>query len=374
MRSLAAFSGRNDVEFFTRLFREQDPQRFALLVLDQRCLKKPLLEALISDLRILADLQLTPVMLIGALDEDRSSVKINATRLMKSLERASIKSVKLNCATYGLTDEITKRAKGGAMVVLEMTERRGSPDLKVIVENLQPGKVIFLQPSGGLRRDGERLAVLPLAEIEKGVSVDHVSPGQALFLHAVSQLAEDAKHSANYIIASPLNMLQELFTVKGSGTLVRRSAVIRSSQSYRGKSKTRIKASIEEAFGRELREDFFDRPVSRIFIEEDYRGGAIFTPLSGLPYLSKFWVARAAQGEGLARDVWDAARAKVPAFFWRSRRSNPFNEWYMQACDGMQISGEWRVFWVGLNAPEIPSAILAAANAPHDFSYDNLFV
>ena len=46
---------------------------------------------------------------------------------------------------------------------------------------------------------------------------------------------------------------------------------------------------------------------------------------------------------------------------------NPFNEWYMQACEGMQISGEWRVFWKGLEAPEVPGAIIAAASAPDDF-------
>ncbi|RZV43408.1 MAG: hypothetical protein EX271_03870, partial [Acidimicrobiales bacterium] len=61
----------------------------------------------------------------------------------------------------------------------------------------------------------------------------------------------------------------------------------------------------------------------------------------------------------------------VPAFFWRSQKSNPFNNWYIKVCDGMQISGEWRVFWKGLNAPEIPSAILAAASAPHDFENNN---
>jgi acetylglutamate kinase len=57
----------------------------------------------------------------------------------------------------------------------------------------------------------------------------------------------------------------------------------------------------------------------------------------------------------------------VPAFFWRSQKNNPFNDWYIKVCDGMQISGTWRVFWKGLNAPELPSAILAAASAPVDF-------
>ena len=57
----------------------------------------------------------------------------------------------------------------------------------------------------------------------------------------------------------------------------------------------------------------------------------------------------------------------IPAFFWRSRMGNPFNDWYMGSCDGMQISGDWRVFWKGLDAPEVPGAIIAAASAPDDF-------
>ena len=101
--------------------------------------------------------------------------------------------------------------------------------------------------------------------------------------------------------------------------------------------------------------------------DRDYRGGAIFTELAGLPYLSKFWVTKEARGEGIARDIWEAMSADIPAFFWRSRMGNPFNDWYMRACEGMQISGDWRVFWKGLAAPEVPGAIIAAASAPDDF-------
>jgi len=57
----------------------------------------------------------------------------------------------------------------------------------------------------------------------------------------------------------------------------------------------------------------------------------------------------------------------IPAFFWRSRVGNPFNAWYMSACDGMQSQGEWRVFWKGLDAAQIPAAIKAAGAAPDDF-------
>ena len=57
----------------------------------------------------------------------------------------------------------------------------------------------------------------------------------------------------------------------------------------------------------------------------------------------------------------------IPAFFWRSRMGNPFNDWYMRACDGMQIKGDWRVFWKGLKTEDVAGAIAAAAAASDDF-------
>ena len=57
----------------------------------------------------------------------------------------------------------------------------------------------------------------------------------------------------------------------------------------------------------------------------------------------------------------------IPEFFWRSRRENPFNDWYMRQCDGMQISGNWRVFWKGMKADDIPQALELAVSAPDDF-------
>ena len=98
------------------------------------------------------------------------------------------------------------------------------------------------------------------------------------------------------------------------------------------------------------------------------RGGAIMIDIAGsVPYLSKFWVSQEARGEGLARDIWEAICAGIPAFFWRSRRGNPFNDWYMRGCDGMQVSGQWRVFWKGLTEAQIPGSIIAASHMPDDF-------
>ncbi len=367
LRSLSAIGATKEAKFYAELFAAQDAERFALIVVDPRCLKNPLLEALISNLRILSDLSLSPVLLVGALDDDRTSVKFQTQRLAKDLEQASVKTAKLNTASYQLIPEVRQKARKGRIPILEMTERRGKMSLQKIVTELQPNKVIFLQPSGGLSRGDERLSFVNIDTLEETLNPDELTVGQSRFITLVKELANEKANQAVYVMASPLNLLAELFTTKGSGTMLRRAAPIMVTPTLARTDKARLQTSIEEAFNKPIKSVFLRSKIHTAFIEEDYRGGAIFTQLAGLPYLSKFWVSRPAQGEGIARDIWDRMCADIPTFFWRSRMGNPFNEWYMSACDGMQISGDWRVFWKGLDAPEVPGAIIAAAAAPDDF-------
>lgn len=367
LRSLSAVGAIDEANFYAELFSSQDAERFALIVIDPRCLKDPLLEALISNLRILADLGLSPILLVGALDDDRTSVKFQAQRLSKELEHASVKTAKLNTATYQLIPEVRQKARKGMVTILEMTERRGKMNLMTLVTELKAKKVIFLQPSGGITLNNKRLPNINLDKLDAGSLLDSLSTGQMRFIALVQELSKNKANRAVYVIASPLNLLPELFTTKGSGTMIRRAVKIKKVGTLARVKKTELRASIEEAFSKPIKPVFLRSKIYKGFIEEDYRGGAIFTELAGLPYLSKFWVTKEARGEGIARDIWEAMIADVPAFFWRSRMENPFNDWYMRVCDGMQISGDWRVFWKGLHAPEVPGAIIAAASAPDDF-------
>ncbi len=369
LRSLSAIGATKEAKFYAELFAAQEAERFALIVIDPRCLKNPLLEALISNLKILSDLELSPVLLVGALDDDRTSVKFQAQRLAKDLEQASVKTAKLNTASYQLIPEVRQKARKGIIPILEMVERRSKMSLQKIVTELKPNKVIFLQPSGGLSRGDERLSFVNIDTLEETLNPDELTLGQSRFISLVKDLAKEKGNQAVYVMASPLNLLAELFTTKGSGTMLRRAAPIMTTPTLARTDKARLKASIEEAFNKPIKPIFLRSKIHKGFIEESYRGGAIFTQLAGLPYLSKFWVSKAAQGEGIARDIWDMMCADIPVFFWRSRMENPFNEWYMGSCDGMQINGQWRVFWKGLDAPEVPGAIIAAASAPDDFEH-----
>ena len=368
LRSLSAIGGGNEASYYADMFSAQQAERFALIVIDPRCLKNPLLESLISNMKILSDLGLYPVLLVGALDDDRTTVKFQSQRLSKELGAVSIRTTKLNTATYGLITDVQKSSQTGIVPIMEMTERRGDMNLQKLVSEIKPNKIIFLQPSGGLTRNGVRVPVVNLDRLKSVIDPESLTLGQSRFVSLVQELAKDKESKSVYIIASPLNLLSELFTTKGSGTLFRRGAKLLKAEALSDYDKANLANSITEAFQKPINPRFFDTEIYQAIIETDYRGGAVFTKLEGLPYLSKFWVSRAAQGEGIARDIWDHIVREIPSFFWRSRIHNPFNDWYMYACDGMQVSGEWRVFWKGLEASKIQEAMIAATNAPDDFN------
>ncbi len=369
LSSLAAIGASREAQFYADLFAQQDPERFALIVIDPRCLKNPLLEALISNVKLLFDLGLCPLLLVGAMDEDRTAIKFQSQRLSRELDQAAVRVAKLNTGTYGLILEVKTKANEGLIPILEMTERRGDMNLLKLVELINPNKVIFLQPSGGLSRKGERIRNLGVDRISQLIEEErNISTGQQRFLNFVADMDEAEPGKRSYIIASPLNLLPELFTTKGSGTLIRRQAEIKKSKQYKGFSQKSLRESIDEAFHKNLRKDFFKTPIQAVYVEASYKGGAIFTDQGGLTYLSKFWVGKQAQGEGLSKDLWDVFTQDIETFYWRSKLTNPFNEWYMKQCDGMQISGNWRVFWKGLQTDEVARAIEAATSAPEDFT------
>lgn len=371
IKSLSAVGAEREAKFYADIFAAQKPERFALIVLDPRCLKNPLLEALISNLRILSDLNLTPVLLIGALDSDRTQVKFLSQRLSKELESLGVRTAKLNTASYGLFPEVRKLTSHGQMPILEFTNVQQAIDLQGVIKELQPAKVIFLQPSGGLSVNGDRIAVVNVDNMDERLIEANLSQGQLVFKRMVTELLNDPVNNSVYIMASPLNLLSELFTTRGSGTLMRRGAPLMIIDNLAGLDHKRLRASISSSFDKALRADFFDRPIRSAIIERDYRGGAIITDVEAMPYLSKFWVTREARGEGIARDIWQAAIVNQSKIFWRSRENNGFNDWYMRVCHGMQIVAGWRIFWRGLEANEIASAVNAASSAAEDFEAED---
>ena len=182
LKSLSAVGAQHEAKFYADLFARQDAETFAMIVLDPRCLKEPLLEAVISALRILSNLELSPTLVVGAMEDARTSVKAQAQRLSKELGKSGVRTNKLNTASYGLIKEVRKIARSGNIPILEMTDRRGKMNLAGLTKALQPQKIIFLQPSGGLNENGVRRANLTIADLPEFMENETFSAGQIRFL------------------------------------------------------------------------------------------------------------------------------------------------------------------------------------------------
>jgi acetylglutamate kinase len=168
-------------------------------------------------------------------------------------------------------------------------------------------------------------------------------------------------------VTSPLNLLKELFTVKGAGTLVKRGAQVERHDTYEKVDVERLKGLLEQSFGKLLHPSVLEAPPLAVYLDAEYRGAAVITSGSAAPYLSKFAVLPEAQGEGIGNDLWQAMLRDFPALYWRTRADNPIAAWYHTVCDGMVRRKSWHVFWRGLEPRLIPELIADAEARPTDF-------
>src|SRR6185312_8815462 len=191
-----------------------------------------------------------------------------------------------------------------------------------LVRVLQPYKIVFLTGTGGLL-DGSGKVIDSInlsTEYEHLMAQPWVSGGMRLKLEQIADLLRDLPSASSVSITRPSELAKELFTHKGSGTLVRRGEKVLRFESWQGVDQARMRMLIESSFGRTLVPDYFERtPPYRIYVSKNYRAAMILTMEEGLPYLDKFAVLDDAQGEGLGRAVWQVMREENPRLFWRSR-------------------------------------------------------
>lgn len=167
-------------------------------------------------------------------------------------------------------------------------------------------------------------------------------------------------------VTSPLNLLRELFTVKGAGTMIRRGSLIRKLHGIRTEDRERLLRLLEDSFQRPVRNRACLDPIRHAYVEDGFRGAALLEEHPVGAYLSKFAVGTEARGEGLAQELWDVVTAHHPRMFWRSRERNPINHWYKSQADGRQTWGGWLIFWRGVPPKSIPEIIDYCVDRPSD--------
>jgi ribosomal protein S18 acetylase RimI-like enzyme len=328
---LDSIGRREEYEFYLNKFQAAGADCFALLVPDLESLEQGA-EALAFDLKFLLKLGLRPAVVLCGTDALVKWSLLKDNNLFELTEFPSI----------------GKRKAGIPVFVEENITTLDSLLQKVPAIGK---RVHFIRAGGGLsaeyyyvqKPDGE------------------LAPEDKVMTDAAAALLE-ARPGTHISVTSPINLLKEIFTVKGAGTVFRRGSVILSGKA----DSVRLLALLEESFGRKPKDGVL-AAATQIYFEENYRGAALLEQQPEGLYLSKFAVGPEARGEGLAQELWDEVFKNHPAFFWRSRKGNPINQWYDRHADGRHTAGDWVVFWRGMDATAIPGLIAFCVVRPADF-------
>jgi bifunctional N-acetylglutamate synthase/kinase len=406
VRLLSSMGSAREIQQYLKRFSQLDAARFAVVKVGGAVLRDDL-PALTSSLSFLQQVGLTPIVLHGAgpqLDEELSAAGIEKKtinglrvtspealaivrrvfqaqnlRLVEALQEVDTRATSvpsgvfaadfLDQGTFGLVGKVREinlapieaslRA-GSIPVIASLGETDSGQILNInadfaaneLVRVLQPYKIVFLTGTGGLL-DGEGNVIDSInlsTEYDQLLKQPWLHSGMRLKIEQIKDLLDDLPLTSSVSITRPAELAKELFTHKGSGTLVRRGERVLRYESWEGVDKERLRELIESSFGRPVVPDYFERTnLYRLYVSENYRAAMVLTQDEGFAYLDKFAVLDEAQGEGLGRAVWQVMRDENPKLFWRSRHGNVINHFYYAESDGCFKQSRWKVFWYGLD-------------------------
>jgi len=409
VRLLSSMASAKEISQYLKRFSQLDAKRFAVVKVGGAVLRDDL-EALTSSLSFLQEVGLTPIVLHGAgpqLDAELQAAgiekqTINGLRVTspealaivrRVFQQSNLKLVEalqqngaratsitggvfeaeyLDRDTYGLVGEV-KRVNlapieaslqaGSIPVITSLGETPSGQILNVnadfaaneLVRELQPYKIIFLTGTGGLLdADGKVIDSINLStEYDHLIQQPWIHGGMKVKIEQIKDLLDKLPLESSVSITRPADLAKELFTHRGSGTLVRKGERVLRATSWAELDLGRLKTLIESSFGRTLVADYFDKTrLLRAYVSENYRAAVILTDEADGVYLDKFAVLDDAQGEGLGRAVWNVMREETPQLFWRSRHNNQVNIFYYAESDGCIKQEKWKVFWYGLDSFE----------------------
>lgn len=415
LKLLRNLASSKEVHLYLKRFSEQAPERFAVIKVGGAIVEQELGE-LASALAFLQQVGLTPIVIHGAgpqLGRALAAAGISAPirdglrvtspealaivrkvlrqenlRLLEALQSQGVRAAGvaagvfeaeyLDRERYGQVgrvravhlEAVTAAVRSGSIPVLPSLGETADGQIlnvnadvaaRAMAEAIRPYKIVFLTESGGiLDGDGRRIEVINLAtDRERIFAAPWLDGGMRLKLQEVAQLLDVLPATSSVSITRPSQLAQELFTHRGSGTLVRRGEAIDVYSNWDGVDQARLCSLLESSFGRNLVGNYLESlDLLRLYVSQNYRAALILTREFGVPYLDKFAVAEDAQGEGLGRTAWRMMREENPRLLWRARANHPVHGFYVDQCDGFVRCGKWNVYWYGF---EDPAQILPAA-------------
>lgn len=234
--------------------------------------------------------------------------------------------------------------------------------------NLKPYKIIFLTETGGLLNENGKIisTVNLVTEYDDLMAQEWLHSGMKLKIKQVADILGQLPATASVSITKPLNLAKELFTHKGSGTLIRKGESIVAHDSPKTINTEMLAHLLESSFDKVLDTNYFRHAnIHKGYITNCYRAAALVTLPDEIGFLDKFVVAEDAKGEGLGKTVWAKLKQENPKLFWRCKPGNKINNFYFKHSDGCYKTEQWNVFWYGLNDfKQIEQCVDYALNKP----------
>lgn len=425
VKLLGNIGSRKEVEQYLRHYASVDAPKFAVVKASGTVIEKNL-DALAGSLSFLQRVGLIPIVVHGGsiqLDRALNEAGVDAPlvkglrkmtpaaleiarrvlhdtnlRIVEALEALGTRArpftsglldvKKVESPELGLVGEITglrdasvtQTARTGVLPIVAPLGETSKGQILIVHADavtralalaLKPHKVVYLNETGGLLDErGVIRSAVNLAEDYDGLVADPSLGSESRYkLNEIAALLGELPPTSSVSITSPEHLAKELFTHRGEGTLVRRGEKVSRHEGWGTIDTTRMRALLEECFGRKLDEAYFDQKAPyRVYLADSYRATAILTLEDGVPYLDKFAVTNEAQGEGIGGSIWQRLRQENPKLFWRSRATNPVNGWYAQNADGLYKTAKWWVFWCGTSDwTEIQRSVETALAMPATF-------
>lgn len=379
---LESVGRRSEAELYLSLFRKLPKESFAIVVVGEAALSS-LRGSVVEQLRFLADLDLGVAIVLGTWSQEESEEA--AETMAFSLMRRALTPAHFLLDQPGLGQALMAALRRREVPLVKVNV--GDPFVRIgsLAQQLGTRKIVLLRRQGGLGpHDVQRIELGSghfLPAHAGGISVvnlrtDHdaltasglLAKADLELLTSVRTMLEHANlPSTTLSVTSPLALLNELFTVRGAGTLVKLGSAIHRYTRYGDVDQNRLALLLESSFKRPLVPGFFDTEPTAIYLEEGYRGAAILQPGHQGAFLTKFAVDPLAQGEGIGQDLWRAMQREEPRLYWRSRSANPILSWYQTVCDGFHRDGEWSIFWRGYPPGLVPDLVKDALGRSIDF-------
>jgi hypothetical protein len=349
---LDSIGRRDEYEFYLDKFQSEHTACFALLCPDMGSIEAGS-EVLAFDLHFLLRLELVPAILLcgGQVDAMRNALSAEPIFVFQALDD-------------GAPAEFIQAARTAEKVPVLVGRHEATAE--AVLLELIPSvakRVHLIRAAGGLKSaTGEPM---PYVYTHKPDS-QKLEPLEADYPGLAKTLLEQ-RPGVHVSITSPISLLEEIFTVKGAGTLFRKGIDVQHVTDMRQLDRRRLTHLLETSFGRALADETFLDRVCDAYLETDYRGAVLLEEHSDGLYLSKFAVGREARGEGVALELWREVCRNHRALFWRSNITNPFNSWYHKQADGHHRIGKWQIFWRGVSADAISRIVQTCCERPEDF-------